>query len=243
VSPHEVFSPWNTLDPRPFLGEGGAARLLDAARHFPGGPTMLVFALFFAPVGPGVPAGVLLARHVPLNPGLTFGLYVVSDLIAAFVCDPLFGLLRRHGRQVQPLRNFGRRMLALAMIGVPRTYERLWPALSRVAVIGFGVDVYSAGMLVTALRLPRLPGWLSAIAGDLVNFGLLLASSILAASIIDDDRVNLLVMIVAMIVVHRLTKRWMPAFNAAGAGAAPSRAEDRAPTAAPASRRTPPGWR
>jgi hypothetical protein len=29
---------------------------------------MLVFALFWAPVGPGIPAGVVLARHLALNP-------------------------------------------------------------------------------------------------------------------------------------------------------------------------------
>src|SRR5438132_4443340 len=50
----------------------GAATLLQAAQHFPGGPVVLVLALFFAPVGPGIPAGVLpaptrraRARHTP----------------------------------------------------------------------------------------------------------------------------------------------------------------------------------
>ena len=40
-----------------------SALALAAAQHFPGGPVMLVFALFWAPVGPGIPAGVLNVVH------------------------------------------------------------------------------------------------------------------------------------------------------------------------------------
>ena len=243
MSPFEVFDPSYALDPSRFMGEAGAARLLEAAAHFPGGPAALVLALFFAPVGPGIPAGVLLARHVPLAPAVTLGLYALSDVTAAFVCHPIFGLLRRHGRRVRPIRWLGRRMMAIAMVGVPKERERLGPALFRVGTVGFGVDVYTAGMLATALGLPRVPGWLAAIAGDLVWFALLLATSMATASIVDDDRVILLVMVVAMIAIPRLARRFIPALRPAGAGAAPSRAEDRAPTAVPAARRTPPGSR
>src|SRR5689334_17415294 len=118
MGPLDIFDPSTVLDPSRYAGEEGAARLLEAAHHFPGGPTMLVLALFFAPVGPGIPAGVLLARHVPLNPAATFGLYALSDVIGAAICHPLFIFLRRHGRRVRPIRWLGKRMLALAMIGV-----------------------------------------------------------------------------------------------------------------------------
>src|SRR2546426_2482175 len=120
MSPFEVFDPSTALDPTRYVGEAGAARLLEAARHFPGGPAMLVLALFFAPVGPGIPAGVLLARHLPLHPTMTFGLYALSDVIAAFVCHPVFALLRRHGRRVRPIRWLGPRVLAVAMGRVPQ---------------------------------------------------------------------------------------------------------------------------
>src|SRR6185295_13569081 len=116
--PGEVFDPSAALDPTRFMGADGAARLLDAAQGFPGGPVALVLMLFFAPVGPGIPAGVLLARHVPLNPAVTFGLYALSDLMAAIVCHPIFVVLRRHGARVKPIRWLGRHVLALAMVGV-----------------------------------------------------------------------------------------------------------------------------
>src|SRR5262249_48363746 len=150
------------FDPTRFTGPDGAARLVEAARHFPGGPTMLVFALFWAPVGPGIPAGVLLARHVPLHPSVTFGLYALSDVRAALVCHPIFGLLRRYGRRVRPVHWLGRKAMSFAMIGVraPSPDDgRLAPALARIATVGFGVDVYTAGALATGLRIPRVLGW------------------------------------------------------------------------------------
>ena len=85
--------------------------------------------------------------------------------------------------------------------------------LSRVATVGFGVDVYTAGMLATGLGVPRVPGWMSAIAGDLVWFALILATRLAAASIVDDDRVVLLAMVIAMIVIPRLARRFVPALR------------------------------
>ena len=214
MNPFDVFDPSAALDPTRYAGQAGAARLLQAAQHFPGGPVALVLALFFAPIGPGVPAGVLLARHVPLTPAATFGLYALSDVIAAIVCHPLFALLRRHGRNVKPIRWLGRRLMSLAMIGV-RVPEQagVAPALSRIAMVGFGVDVYTAGMLATGLPVPRLSGWALAITGDLLWFAVLLGTSLVAASIADDDRFIALVMIVAMIVIPWLARRFVPALR------------------------------
>jgi hypothetical protein len=214
MSPFDVFDPSAALDVTRYTGDAGAARLLQAAHDFPGGPVALVLALFFAPVGPGVPAGVLLARHVPLNPAFTFGLYAVSDVVAAVVCHPVFVLLRRHGRRVRPIRWLGRRLQSVAMIGVGATAPgRAAPALSRIATVGFGVDVYTAGMLATGLPVSRLLGWTSAIAGDLVWFALLLGTSLAAARIADDDRFIGLVILVAMIVIPRLARRFVPALR------------------------------
>ena len=215
MSPFEIFDPSAVFDPSRFTGETGAARLLEAAHHFPGGPAMLVLALFFAPIGPGIPAGVLLARHVPLNPGVTFALYTVSDVVAAIVCTPVFAFLRRHARRVRPIRWLGQRMLALAMLGVRAEREGFSATLPRIATVGFGVDVYTAGLLATSLRVPHLRGWAAAIAGDLVWFALLLATSLAAASIVDDDRFVLLVMVIAMIAIPRIARRFVPALRPA----------------------------
>jgi hypothetical protein len=219
VSFFDLFSPSAALDPTRFAGEAGAARLVAAAQHFPGGATMLVFVLFWAPVGPGIPAGILLARHLSLAPVFTFGLYGLSDVLAAVVCHPIFVLLRRHGRRVRPIRWLGRRMLALAMLGVPGQRAAAAgsapaaPALFRIAMVGFGADIYTAGMLATGLGVPRIAGWASAIAGDLVWFILLLGTSIAVGIATDDDRIIGLVVIVAMILIPRIARRFVPALR------------------------------
>ena len=212
MNPFDIFDPKLALDPTAFTGEAGVARLLAAAGHFPGGAVGLVFALFWAPVGPGIPAGVLLARHIPLPPVVTFGLYAITDLFAAAICHPIFLALRRHGRRIPRLHAVGRKVLGFAMMGVPKTSStgdgRLAPVLFRIATVGFGIDIYTGGILATGLPHAKLAGWGAALTGDLIWFALLLGSSIAAASIIDDDRFVGLVVLVAMIVIPGLGQRF-----------------------------------
>ena len=115
---------------------------------------------------------------------------------------------------MKPIRWLGRRLLSLAMIGV-RAPESggIAHALSRIATVGFGVDVYTAGMVATGLPVPRFRGWAAAITGDLLWFAVLLGTSLAAGRIADDDRFIALVMIVAMIVIPRLARRFVPALR------------------------------
>lgn len=219
MSPFEIFSPSAALDPTAFTGEAGASRLMQAAAQFPGGPTALVFALFWAPVGPGIPAGVLLAQHLRLPPPVTFGLYALSDTLAVLLLNPIYAWLRTHGRRIPAIRKVGKRALAVAMIGTGRAAAgavhdgRLAPALFRVATVGFGVDIYTAGALATGLPIPRLPGWAAAMAGDLVWFALLLGSSIAAAHVFDDERVVAAVVIAVTLIVPPIARRVFPALR------------------------------
>jgi hypothetical protein len=217
----DIFSPSAALDPRAFAGVAGAQRLLAAAAHFPGGPVMLVFALFWAPVGPGIPAGVLLARHIPLNPSLTLALYALSDVLSALLFAPVYALLRQYGRRIRPVRWLGRRLLNLAMVGVRRMppeevrggHIGLGPTLFRIATVGFGVDIYTAGMLASGLPVPRIAGWASAVAGDLLWFGLLLGTSIATARVVDDDWVIGIVVVIAMVLIPVLARKIFPSLR------------------------------
>jgi hypothetical protein len=198
VAPLDVFNPVDLSDASRLTEPAGARALLDAARSFPGGPAMLVFALFWSPVGPGIPAGVLLARHIPLSPPITF----------ALLC------------RLRPPRRTGL-LSALHRAPAPRAAEvqaelcrrGVGPPLFRIATMGFGVDVYSAGMVATGLPVPRTLGWGSAIAGDLVWFTLLFGTSMAAGAAVDDDRVVALVVLVAMFVIPALARRVFPALR------------------------------
>ena len=221
MTPSELFNPNNFLAVGQLTGTDGAKVLLEAGHGFPGGPIMLVFALFWAPVGPGIPAGVLLARHIPLNPVLTFGLYAASDVLAASICHPLFTAFRRLGRRVPAVRRAGKSLLRVAMLGTPLARPETAAgapagrpaALFRVATIGFGVDIYTAGAVATGLDVPRLLRWACAIAGDLIWFAILLETSLLAASFADDDRVIGGVVLLAMLVVPSIARRLFPALR------------------------------
>jgi hypothetical protein len=219
MSPFDIFSPSAVLDPTAFTGEAGASHLMQAAAQFPGGPTGLVFALFWAPVGPGIPAGVLLAQHLRIAPAVTFGLYALSDLLAMLLLNPVYSFLRTHGRRNPTFRKIGRRALAVAMIGTRRPTAdavragRLAPALFRIATVGFGVDIYTAGALATGLPIPRLPGWAAALAGDLVWFALLLGSSIAAAQVFDDERWIAVVVLAVTLLGPSIARRIFPALR------------------------------
>jgi hypothetical protein len=220
MTPFELFDPHNFAATTQLAGAEGGKVLLEAGKGFPGGPVGLVFALFWAPVGPGIPAGVLLARHIPLNPAVTFGLYAASDVLAATICHPIFVGLRRLAGRVPAVKRLGKRFLQLAMLGTPaaRADASGAPtsrpaALFRVATIGFGVDIYTAGAVATGLDAPRMLRWACAIAGDLVWFAILLATSLVAASFADDDRVVGGVVLLAMLIVPSLARRLFPSLR------------------------------
>ena len=220
MSPFDIFNPSTALDPTAFVGEAGASRLMQAAAQFPGGPVWLVFALFWAPVGPGIPAGILLAQHLRIAPVVTFALYALSDILAVLLLNPVYSLLRTYGRRNATVRKVGRRVLSLAMIGTRRpTIDeadggRLAPVLFRVGTVGFAVDIYTAGALATGLPIPRVPGWLAALAGDLVWFAILLGSSIVAAQLFDDERWIAVVVIAVTCLGPPLARRIFPALRA-----------------------------
>jgi len=213
MSSSDAFSLSAFLDPTFFTGEAGASRLMQVAAHFPGGAAGLVFALFWAPVGPGIPAGVLLAQHLQMAPAVTFGLYLLSDLFAAALLNPVYSFLRARGQRNPRVRNMGRRMIAVAMIGMRRPNANevrsgsLSAALLRIGTIGFGVDIYTAGALATGLPIPRLAGWTAAIAGDLIWFALLLGAAIVAAHAFDDERAIAGVVLVVTLIGPSILRR------------------------------------
>jgi hypothetical protein len=227
----------NPFDPQTLIGSADPAQLLAAAAKFPGGAAALIFALFWAPAEmpviylfagllpgipaalllAGVPAGVVLAQHAGINPLVTFGLYTLSDILGAACSHPIYVVMRRLVRRVPALHWFAKRMMRFAMLGAraPRAEDinasgRIAPALFRIGTVGFGMDVYKAGMLVAGLPVPRVLGWTAAILGDLVWFAILLVVSIATAAVVDDYRIQFVVMVVAMFVLPYVAERIFP---------------------------------
>ncbi|MFN8640462.1 MAG: hypothetical protein U0802_01910 [Candidatus Binatia bacterium] len=218
-SPLDIFDPSVALDPNAFTGQEGASRLMQAAAQMPGGPLMLVFLLFWAPVGPGILAGVPFAHHLRVPPPITFGLYALSDTLAALLLHPIYTWLRTRGRRNPTVRRIGQRMMAFAMWAWPADRRggarggKLAPALFRIATVGFGVDIYTAGALASGLPIPRLPGWAAALAGDLTWFAVLLGASIVAGQFTDDDRWVSVVVIAVALLAQPVARRLFPSLQ------------------------------
>ena len=199
----------------------GADALLDAATRFPGGAVALVFVLFWSPwmAAIGIPAGLLLARHAGINPAITIGLYALSDVMGAMVTHPTYALAKRYGSRSKILSKIGRIYLKVAMFGVrmPRVEDvqngPMLPALFRIGVIAFGFDIYHGGMVIAGLPVPRLLGWFAALVGDMLWFGVLMATNSAAAAVIQDDRTVAVVTIVAMLVIPKVAEWIFPALR------------------------------
>jgi hypothetical protein len=220
----------------------GADALLEAASRFPGGPVALVFVLFWSPwmAAIGIPAGLLLARHAGINPAVTIGLYALSDVMGAMVTHPTYAIIRKYGSRSRILSKLGRIYLKIAMFGVrmPRLEDvqngPMLPALFRIGVIAFGFDIYHGGMVVAGLPVPRLLGWLAALIGDMIWFGVLMATNSAAAAVIQDDKTVAIVTIVAMLVIPKVAEWIFPALRmpdnrATGPAAVPGPAGGTAP--------------
>ncbi len=223
MTPLDIFNPSNLSDASGLTGPAGARTLLTPREASRAVPPCSSSRSSGPPSPPAFPPASSSRATSRSSPPITFILYAASDLLGALVCYPLFVVLRRHARRVRALHWIGTRMLRLAILGTraPRAAEvqaelgrrGVGPALFRIATVGFGVDVYSAGMVATGLLVPRALGWGSAIAGDLVWFTLLLGTSVAAGAAVDDDRVVALVVLIAMFVIPALARRVFPALR------------------------------
>lgn len=195
--------------------------LLDPSAPIPSdwpGGTFGVLLLFLVPVGGGIPAGVLMARDRGVAWPVMMGLYLVSDVILAFVFEPMLRGIIAVFRLFPPLREFGRRVRTV----LNRTTARYGTASGPFALVlvSFGVDPMTGRAAATAAGHGFLSGWAIAIAGDMLYFAVLMISTLWLNNVIGDERTTIIAMIVVMIVLPGLIRRWNER-DARGGGAKP----------------------
>ena len=183
--------------------------LLDPSAPIPSdwpGGTFGVLLLFLVPVGGGIPAGVLMASNRGVAWPVTMGLYLVSDVILAFVFEPMLRGLIAVFRFFPPLREFGRKVRAV----LNRTTARYGTASGPFALVlvSFGVDPMTGRAAATAAGHGFLSGWAIAIAGDMLYFTVLMISTLWLNDVLGDERTTIFAMIVVMIVLPGLIRRW-----------------------------------
>jgi len=179
--------------------------LLDPAAPRPPG-AWGAFLLFLIPVGGGIPAGVLLARDSGVSPPMMAALYFLSDVVLAFAFEPLIRLLLALGRWVPPLARLGRRLGGVFQGGGAGANAARGPL--GLVLVSFSVDPITGRTAAAAAGHGFVPGWALAIAGDMLYFTLLMASTLWLRGVLGDERLTLGVMLVLMLVLPSLVRRW-----------------------------------
>jgi len=172
-----------------------------------------VLLLFLVPVGGGIPGGVLLAHARGIAWPVMMGLYLVSDVILAFVFEPMLRLLAALGRSIPALGKVVKVMRQTAKQSAAQ-YGSTGGALALI-LVSFGVDPMTGRAAAAAAGHGFVPGWAIAITGDMFYFALLMTTTLWVGSAVGDDRITIGIMLVVMFVLPSLLKRWRKPVSAA----------------------------
>ncbi len=181
--------------------------LLDPTAPLPSGwpvGALGAFLLFLVPVGGGIPAGVLIARAGGVSPPVMMALYFVSDVVLAFVFEPMLRLLVALGRWVPVLGRLGRRLGRGVQGGLPGGTRGPLGLI----LVSFSVDPMSGRAAAAAAGHGFVPGWALAIAGDMLYFALLMVSTLWLNSVLGDERLTVGAVLLLTLVLPSLIRRW-----------------------------------
>ena len=176
---------------------------------------LLIFLV--GPLGTGIPLGIIMGHDLGLSPVATAGIYLVRDVITAFIVEPELALFRWLSRRNAFLGRVGVFLSRLTQKAGLNDDGPRGPL--GLVIFSFIVDPVSARAAASAAGHGFIAGWTLAIIGDMAYFGVLLASTLWLTSIFGDDRLSIGLILVAMWLVPVLLKRFRRATPAATAPA------------------------
>lgn len=178
-----------------------------------------VLLLFLVPIGGGIPAGVLMAHARGIGWPVMMMLYFVSDVVLACTFEPLLRLLIALGRAIPLVGRMARAMRDT----VRHTAAQYGNASGPLALIlvSFGVDPMTGRAAAAAAGHGFVPGWAIAITGDMFYFALLMVSTLWLGDALNNDRLTVGVMLVVMIGLPAILRRWRRAHVTAPPAATP----------------------
>ena len=164
-----------------------------------------VLLLFCIPGGVGIPPGVLLGHHDGIGFVPMTVLYFLSDVVLAFVFEPMLIVLAALARVVPGVARAGQLLMALV--------ERTMPAGSLAGPTGIMLTSFGAGLpfgraLAAAAGYALVPGWLLTIAGDMVYYVIGTVSTLWFDGMFGDQRVAALAGLVVMLLAPVLVRRF-----------------------------------
>jgi len=182
--------------------------VLDPSAPLPAGwpaGALGAFFLFCVPIGGGIPAGVLMARTAGVSPAIMAVLYFVSDIVLAFTFEPFVRFISWLGHYLPPVA-----WLVSAMRGLAaRSGATAGGAKGPIGLIlvSFGIDPMTGRAAAAAAGHGFIPGWSLAIAGDMIYFLVLMASTLWLEGVLGDQRLTIGVVLVIMLVLPTIVRR------------------------------------
>ena len=164
-----------------------------------------VLSLFLIPVGGGIPAGVLLAKNYGIAWPITATLYFISDVILACVFEPIMLLLIAAGKKSRRLRRFSEAFSQSMQKTISKYGHSTGPFT--LIMIAFGVDPMTGRAAAAAAGHKFVTGWMIAIAGDMIYFGVIMASTLWLNGILGDGTWTTIIILALMLIVPGLVRR------------------------------------
>ena len=147
-----------------------------------------VFLVFVTQIGAGIPLGVIMARNAGIPIFVTAALYLASDIVLAVTMEPMLIALRWLGRRVHFIGRLG---------GYLSRFSGATGLKSGGVRGPLGLILFSFTVSPTAGRAASeaaghgfVSGWTLAIIGDMLYFGMIMASTLWVSSLLGDDRVT-----------------------------------------------------
>lgn len=163
-----------------------------------------VLRLFLIPIGGGIPAGVLLARDLGFAWQVTAILYLISDIILACIFEPLLLLFISLSKRSSRLSRVGQ----LFKESMKKTISRYGTGGAfTLIMISFGVDPMTGRSAAVAAGHGFVMGWIFAIAGDMLYFGILMISTLWLDGMLGDGTWTTIIILALMMIVPWVIRR------------------------------------
>jgi hypothetical protein len=160
-----------------------------------------VLVLYCVPIGGGIPAGVVVANNKGLGWPIMMIIYFISDIMLACVFDPIVYFLRKHPR-TQKFKEAYKKSLQKTVL---KDGTKLRPFT--LIMIAFGIDPMTGRLATILSGHGFLTGWALTIAGDMIFFTVVMASTLWLNNILGNGTWTAVIITVAILVVPNLIRK------------------------------------
>ena len=167
--------------------------------------------LFAIPIGGGIPAGVVLAQSKGIGWVAMTILYFFSDVALAFVFEPCMMVVAHLAKRF----HFLARLMENIRVITNKTIAGFGPNPGPflLVLIAFGVDPMTGRAAALAQGHSFLSGWAIAIMGDMLFFGVVMASTIWLNNILGDGTWTAVIIMILMLAIPALVRRLKDKFT------------------------------